>query len=261
MNAAVNDGGGAPPGNRRRPPNAARIPQSQRLQQQIKSLILQRGLKVGDPLPTELDLIEQLGAGRSSVREALKALQALGIIEIRHGYGMYVSRMSLDALVQGLSFHGRISLTDQVSNLADLVEIRQVLELGLVQLLIDRHADVDLSEAERLAADMAVAAAAGPVPPGLDQAFHEALYEPLRNPLAVELLGAFWRAYLQVQDVLGPVDVEFVQTAQQHGEIVSAIRAGDREAANHAVIRHFDDLRTRLIKLWSANLAASQDGG
>lgn len=258
MSAATSGRDAATPRARRRPTGSARVSQSERLQQQIKNLIVKRGLKVGDPLPTELELIDEFGCGRSSLREALKALQALGIIEIRHGYGMYVSRMSLDALVQGLTFHGRISLTNQVNHLANLVEIRQVLELGLVQLLIEKR-DVDLTEAERFADAMKIATAAGHVPPELDQNFHEALYRPLRNPLAIELLRAFWNAYLQVKDVLGQAEVGYEQTAEQHREILRAIRAGERDAANTAVIRHFDDLRVRIIHLWSSNLPTATD--
>ncbi len=62
------------------------------LQEQIKKLIVDRRLPSGAPLPTEPELMEHLGASRNSVREALKALQAMGIVEIRHGFGTYVAR-------------------------------------------------------------------------------------------------------------------------------------------------------------------------
>lgn len=66
-----------------------------RVQREVVQLILDRKLQPGAPLPTEAELMEDLGISRNSVREALKALQALDIVEIRHGYGTYVGRASL----------------------------------------------------------------------------------------------------------------------------------------------------------------------
>jgi DNA-binding FadR family transcriptional regulator len=64
------------------------------LQERIKKLIIDRRLASGAPLPTEPELMEYLGASRNSVREALKALQAMGIVEIRHGFGTPCSSCS-----------------------------------------------------------------------------------------------------------------------------------------------------------------------
>src|SRR5262245_55828127 len=104
---------------RRRPSRAVEI------QEAVKGIILERRLAAGDPLPTESELIEALGVGRNAVREALKALQAVGIVDIRHGFGMFVGRMSLAGLVDELAFHSRISLADGRSHLGHLIEIRE----------------------------------------------------------------------------------------------------------------------------------------
>ena len=56
----------------------------------VKQHILDHGLSAGDPLPSETQLAQELGVGRGSVREAIKALQSLGIVEVRHGDGLYV---------------------------------------------------------------------------------------------------------------------------------------------------------------------------
>ena len=60
------------------------------LQDKIKSLIIKQNLKSGDLMPTENELIEQLGVSRSSLREAIKSLEALHILDIRHGVGTFV---------------------------------------------------------------------------------------------------------------------------------------------------------------------------
>src|SRR5690554_3018227 len=68
----------------------------------ITTLILERGLLPGDPLPTEQELMAELGVGRNSLREAIKVLQALGIIDTRHGFGMFVAEENLNALHDSL---------------------------------------------------------------------------------------------------------------------------------------------------------------
>jgi DNA-binding FadR family transcriptional regulator len=62
------------------------------LEERIVELIHERGLTPGAAMPTEPQLMDLLGASRNSVREAIRALQALGIVDIRHGYGTFVDR-------------------------------------------------------------------------------------------------------------------------------------------------------------------------
>jgi DNA-binding FadR family transcriptional regulator len=81
----------ARPAGSARPPRAGR---TQLLQEQIKDRILQLDLSAGDAMPTEAELAERLNVGRNSVREAIKALQAVGIVEVRRGLGLYVGKMS-----------------------------------------------------------------------------------------------------------------------------------------------------------------------
>ena len=116
------------------------------LQADIMDLILERELEAGDPLPTENELSAVLGVGRNTLRESLKVLQALGVIEIRHGFGMFVAPNNFDALADGLTFRGRLSLRHHGQEALQLVDVRQALESGLIARAMD------LMTAERLAA-------------------------------------------------------------------------------------------------------------
>ena len=70
----------------------------------VKQYILDHKLQGGDALPPETQLAHDLGVGRSSVREAVKALQSLGIVEVRHGDGLYVREYNMDPILETLSF-------------------------------------------------------------------------------------------------------------------------------------------------------------
>ncbi|MCW6007927.1 FCD domain-containing protein [Micromonospora sp. CPCC 205371] len=240
-------------------PGSRRLSRSIEVQQAVKDLIHSRGLAAGDPLPTESELMAQLGIGRNSVREALKALQAVGIVEIRHGFGMFVGRMSLTGLVDELAFHSRITLQEGRNHLAHLMEIREVLESGLVQRLIDHrwkrrvglesHNDADLAPVAAVMARMHAESATGLVSPETDRLFHEVLYRPLGNPLVGQLLGAFWDVYHQLRDDLGAPDETPVDVARRHGDIYDAVVAGDKAAAVAAMQAHFEGVRCRLARL------------
>src|SRR3954471_12964739 len=153
--------GGRPSSRRTRP----RPSRAVEVQAAVKDLILERRLAAGDPLPTETELMEELGVGRNAVREALKALQAVGIVDIRHGFGMFVGRMSLTGLVDELAFHGRITAGDRTGHLGHLIEIREALESGLVQLLIDGRPEPDCGPVDEVLALMEAEAEAGLVSP------------------------------------------------------------------------------------------------
>ncbi len=219
---------------------------SDQLQRDIKDLIVARGLAAGDPLPTEFDLVEELEVSRNSLREALKALQAVGIVEIRHGFGMYVGHMSLEALVSELAFHSRITPYNDHRDLANVIYLREVLEAGLVRRLIVDHPEADLSEVAEVIAQMDSEAAVDAVSPETDRRFHQVLYRPLGNPLVAQLLGAFWDVYFQLKDDLEPPKESAEDVARRHRDIYLAVLSGNAAAAEQAMVAHFDGVRSRL---------------
>ncbi|WP_326635978.1 FCD domain-containing protein [Nonomuraea fuscirosea] len=230
-------------------PRPARPSRAVEAQEGVKDLIVRRGLIAGDPLPTESELMEELRVSRNSIREALKALQAVGIVDIRHGFGMFVGRMSLAGLVDELTFHSRITLQNGANHLAHLIDIREILESGLVVRLIELGPDADLTPVAEVMARMESEARAGLVSPETDRLFHDLLYRPLGNPLVTTLLGAFWDVYYQLRDALGAPDEPAADVARRHREIYAAVLAGDRAAAQVAVKAHFLGVRNRAARI------------
>ena len=96
--------------------------------QRVEDVIVRGRLRPGDPLPTEVDLCEAVGASRSSVREAIRTLCALDLVEVRHGHGTYVGRMSMDPLVESVSFRGRLDRAEGSGLRREVVEVRERLD-------------------------------------------------------------------------------------------------------------------------------------
>lgn len=209
-------------------------------------LILDRKLRPGALLPTEAELMEELGVSRNSVREALKALQALDIVEIRHGYGTYVGQASLMPLADGLTFRTLVQLADDTHALAEILQVREVLEEGLVRRVAVLLTDDELSQLEALVRKMEESAGTGAAFPDLDREFHETLYRSLGNELVPQLLGAFWNVFHRVAGVRGWArDPAPEVTVRRHRDIVTALRARDVERAQRAMADHFRGIEAR----------------
>ncbi|MEW1862465.1 FadR family transcriptional regulator [Streptomyces sp. NBC_00669] len=232
------------------PPARGRRPT---VQDQITDLIVELDLDPGDPLPAEPELMRTLGVSRNSVREALKGLQALGIVDIRHGYGTYVGTAQVLSMAPGLLFHSRLAVRrENPGALRDIVEVRAMLESGLI-----RRSALELTAADldRLQAELdALAADGAPGRADHDRRFHELLYEPLGNTLALQLIALFWGVYRQLEHEVGKPRTDHDQVVRQHRRVLDALRSRDPGAAADAIAEHFADVTARTDR-WAAEPA------
>ncbi|MPZ82448.1 MAG: FCD domain-containing protein [Actinophytocola sp.] len=222
------------------------------IRDEITSLILSRGLTTGDPLPTETELAEALGVSRNSVREALKALQALDIVEIRHGYGTYVGRLSLDPLADGLTFRALHDIGHDLRSLDEILEVREALEGALIRRVAAVVPAADLDALEEVCRRMNERAKSGDTFAEEDREFHELLYRSLDNALVTQLLRAFWDVFHRVSHRLGGTDPNPAQTVRRHRAIVTALRKQDVDRAEKAMVAHFRNLDVRVAQLRSS---------
>ncbi|WP_408055507.1 FadR/GntR family transcriptional regulator [Streptomyces radicis] len=222
---------------------AARRMMSDEVQEQIKKLILRRRLAPGDPLPTETDMMGLFGVSRNSVREALKALQAVSIVDIRHGFGTYVGSLSLDSFIDGMVFRAAVRHRRGEASLDELLEVREALEAGLIVGVAGRVPREDLGTLREVVATMEREAAVGRVTAATDRAFHLALYRSLGNHLLSEVLDAFWAAFHRVREELREDRHDPRVTCDRHKEILAALESGDGPRAAEAMRRHFAGIR------------------
>ncbi len=218
------------------------------LQADIMELILERDLDAGDPMPTESELCEVLGVGRNTLRESLKVLQALGVIEIRHGFGMFVAPSNFDALADGLTFRGRLSLRHEGLEALQLVDIRQALESGLIGSCISVVSPEHLLLIEAAVVKMENLAARGEVFSEADAEFHRLLFEPLGNELLMNLMSVFWKVYRKIHVEIGAEAMDLAATAAEHRNIYNAVAAKDVATASELLSRHFNGIRTQILR-------------
>ncbi|ODT68855.1 MAG: GntR family transcriptional regulator [Pelagibacterium sp. SCN 63-23] len=217
--------------------------------EQIKHLILHRGLRPGDAIPTETELCQALGVSRSSVREAVRTLATLDIVEVRHGHGTVVGNMSLAPLVEALVFRGVLSPGDDLEALREVIELRRALDLAFTDAVVAAHKGKSNPVLESLVSQMAESAEQERPFLSEDRLFHSELLDPIGNPLAVQLVAAFWDIHTAVLPRLGlalPSDLR--QTANAHGDLYRSAQRGDAAGYRSAVLDHYEPLLRMLSK-------------
>jgi DNA-binding FadR family transcriptional regulator len=221
--------------------------------ERITGFILDEGLKPGDKLPSERDLMARLAVGRSSLREAIKTLSAIGIVEVAVGEGMFVGGGENSVLAKPLSW----GLLIGEHGTREVIEARRVIEVELAGLAAARATDEEVAAiGERLAAMRANRDDAEAFT-SQDQEFHLAIARAARNSVLYHVLDTLrhivrvwiYKTFSEYEDK-GPGFAE-------HDAIYEALRGRDPRAARRAMEAHLDAAGARLLTL----LAPLHDAG
>ncbi|MCB9116621.1 MAG: FadR family transcriptional regulator [Caldilineaceae bacterium] len=214
---------------------------SQEIRQRMQEYILQNHLKAGDALPPESYWTETFGVGRSSVREAIKVLQALGVVEIRHGNGLYVRAVNFDPVLESLSYQMRF----RPQMFAELFRIRVWLESAAIEEAVRDISDEVVAELAAILAEWRRRIQSGESHVELDEAFHRVLYTSLQNSTLLGLFRVFWIVFQTLDiDAIRTTDPEL--GVAEHELLFDAIRARDPELARRRLIEHFAHVQQRI---------------
>ena len=216
------------------------------IQHRIERFIIGRGSKPGDALPSQQEMARALGISLPSLREALKSLEALGVVEVRQGSGTYVGQFSLDAFVEGLAFRIRLEASEHRRTISELLEIRMILEQAYIRQIAAAATDDQVSALNELVDRMRALANDGREFAEEDWRFHELLYRPVENTILDMLVRAFWDLSSMFRSEFNVAPVDPAITAAEHQAIVDSIAARDPERAAKAIAAHFDGIRRRL---------------
>ncbi len=217
----------------------SRIRREPRLSDRVAALLLDtivaRGLQPGDRLPSERELGEQFGVSRTVIREAVRALAAKGVIEVRTGSGLRVAAVDASAVSESIGLYLRGGTVEYPK----VHEVRRLLEVEIAGLAAQRARDSDVARMRKLCQQMEAALDVVERASRLDLAFHRAIARATSNELYLLLLDSIGEALLEVrrnnlQTGAAP------QTVRAHREIVDRIAAGDAAGARRAMADHLD---------------------
>src|SRR5262245_20487197 len=201
---------------------------------QVKQLIAEGRFKSGDRLPRERELAQKFVVSRTSVREARRALESLGLIEIRPGEGTFVREVSIDALVGPLA----LVMTSQREAIGELFEARRVLEPAIAALAASRATPEELQEMRRILDDQAREIASGKTGLAQDAAFHAAIGTAAHNRAITRIVHALMDLLTQSREESLTIPGRPTRSHQDHLQILRAIERRDAAAAHQAMLDH-----------------------
>ena len=170
------------------------------VQESLRSYIEDNQLKAGDALPPESFLAQQLGVSRNSVREAIKALESVGVLETRRGIGVFVKEFSFQPLLDNLAY----GLGDGLRDIEELRELRRVLETGLIHKTVEMIGEEDLAALRQVTERMRQRAERNESFVEEDEQFHRLLFRCQNNRMLTGLIEVFWRAFYKAVQLRQP---------------------------------------------------------
>ncbi len=216
---------------------------------QLHAMIRDGTLKVGDKLPSTKEMAEQFGVGRSTMREALSALKAMGLIEIRQGGGCRVIA----------AHHDRIELPEADSLrmnkvlFQELLEVRLALEVSIAALAAEKRTDEDVKGLDNIIQEMERSLGNDLEGERLDLLFHQSLAAMTHNSLMVQLFDSMMNYVETAIQHIRRVELYANQAVadelfRQHIRIFQAVKAGDAAEASNSTKLHLKDVGAILSK-------------
>jgi GntR family transcriptional repressor for pyruvate dehydrogenase complex len=206
-------------------------------------LMIEKGkLRPGEKLPPERELAALLQVSRPSLREALRALSIMNVVEIRQGAGTYITALEPDLLVEHLDFV--FALSD--ATYLDLLEARKIVEVGLCGLAAQRITDEELAELDLCLKEALENVGDSSLFFQADLRLHETIAGAARNMSLSRFMASMRRlgsaSRQRTTDLPGMKE----QVVADHRAIVEALRARDPEAAQEAMLRHLQNVERAL---------------
>jgi GntR family transcriptional repressor for pyruvate dehydrogenase complex len=215
----------------------------QEIATQLLQQIKEQELRPGDKLPPERQLAQMMDVSRPVVREALRALSLMGVVDIRQGDGTYVTSLEPRQLVAHLDF---VFAKDSVA-LTQLLEARRVVETGNVRLAARRITEAQIGELEGIVQSLAANVDDPTRFAELDIALHSAVCAAADNFLLLQFMGIITTLSEASRERTGGIRAVRVAALQDHRRLLAALRDHDADEAEHAMQAHLDHVEERLI--------------
>jgi GntR family transcriptional repressor for pyruvate dehydrogenase complex len=212
--------------------------------ERIATLMAEGALKPGSVLPSERNVAEMLKVSRPSVRQALRALEILGVLEIRPGSRTHISKSISQLLANPLRF---MLLLHDVG-VAELFETRKTIEVELAKLAAQNATEEDIKVMQS-----ALSQASGHLSKPrqyllYEIAFHEAIFKAARNRLMEAMMTSIGKLLFKTREETVLLFADLEESLERHIRIFEAIKQRDIEAAGDAMFNHLSEVEKKLIE-------------
>ena len=201
---------------------------------EIHDYMIRHQLKPGDLLPSEAELCREIGVSRNVIREAIKSMELMGMVEARPGRGTEVREFSMDFVFQhALFFH----LAEDEQLVRQMFDIRKTLELGYMRQAFDSIPQERIARMREIVGRMRTSWEESGAFAQEDREFHQTLFASVGNPVLTSLLNAIWAvdAGYQLEEKLP----HLATSIAKHEAIVDALEEYDYMKFAHAMYRHY----------------------
>ncbi|WP_083099940.1 FadR/GntR family transcriptional regulator [Pseudophaeobacter leonis] len=203
---------------------------------QMRQLIGEKGLTVGDQLPTEKELCETFGASRNTVREAMRILKTYGVVEVRPKVGATIVDNRMSSAIEMFSFN---VMDISLETFSDIQGFRGLLEVSSVETILDQITAEDIADLRRIndklrdPSEIEVAAE-------YDFEFHTRLVSVLRNKAILDIYGLMKPVILRIMLNGKTRDTFKTATFEEHQGVIEALEARDRLAYQYRLKTHLE---------------------
>jgi GntR family transcriptional repressor for pyruvate dehydrogenase complex len=218
---------------------------SEKIADRLLSLIKEKQLKPGDRLPPERELAVTMGVSRPSLREALRALSIMRIVENRQGSGTYITSLQPETLVEHLDFI--IALNDQ--SFLDLFQARKILEVGLVSIAAQTIREDELGALQNCLDRTAKEIDDAEAFLRSDLELHQHIIDAARNQILALFMKSINNLNIASRRRTGESRKVREQTLKDHRLILSALRTHNPQLAGQAMRDHLDHVEQHLKEM------------
>jgi GntR family transcriptional regulator, transcriptional repressor for pyruvate dehydrogenase complex len=221
---------------------------------QIHELIREGKFKAGDQLPSERELSETFQVSRTSVREALRALETQGLVVSRTGMGNFVADLPIESLVAPLAR----MLIEEKNALADIFEVRKLIEPQIAALAAERATTGDIARMKRLLDKQREQVERGATGVEADTEFHFAIGQATQNQAVTKLVSGLLEVLSKSREESLQTDARRTASIESHRAIVASIEAHDQTQAREAMRYHIEQV-ARSVLLTRTNKPEAAD--
>lgn len=217
-----------------------RVKLSDQVQNRLLAVIQTEGLRPGDPLPSERELMEAYSVGRPAIREAMQNLQRMGLVEIKHGERPRIAEPSFDRMVDQMGETIRHLLMHSETSLSHLKEARATFEMEMARIAARKRTDADIADLKAILDKQESVRLISPKFLEADAEFHHRIAVISANPIFSSLSLSLFRWLAQFHfDLVRKPGLEQL-TLAEHWQIVKAIEKGDPDEAAKVTEDHLN---------------------